>query len=226
MAGQLFHLLAVVKFNTHQVGQFDQFCLNSGYTASSIGQAVRPSLALVNHSCNPNMVRADRGRWVVAAACHQVGKGFELTDSYGPTFMEEERDDRRKRLFSDYRFPCRCLACVKRWPCTPDLAATIFEVRECQLLVARNEAEAHTTLMDEYIRAVYRETRKELEEVKGGNMEEALKMWRLYSIALGSIVQPPYLGYCKLFQGVRNCLWLRHGSRTLHFLEDSRTFLK
>ena len=111
-------------------------------------------------------------RWVVAAACHQVGKGLELTDSYGPTFMEEERDDRRKRLFEDYRFPCRCLACVKRWPCTPDLAATIFEVptsplltscvcfqvRECQLLVARNEAEAHTTLMDEYIRAVYRLT--------------------------------------------------------------------
>ena len=108
---------------------------------------------------------------MVAAACHQGGKGLELTDSYGPTFMEEERDDRRKRLFEDYRFPCRCLACVKRWPCTPDLAATIFEVptsplpvtscvcfqvRECQLLVARNEAEAHTTLMDEYIRAVYR----------------------------------------------------------------------
>ena len=29
---------------------------------------------------------------------------------------------------------------------------------------------------------------------------QAIKMWRLYSIALGSIVQPPYLGYCKLFQ--------------------------
>ena len=78
IAGQLFHLLAVVKFNTHQVlilvktvqpnlfllqvGQFDQFCLKTGYTASSIGQAVRPSLAFANHSCNPNMVRADRGR--------------------------------------------------------------------------------------------------------------------------------------------------------------------
>ena len=78
IAGQLFHLLAVVKFNTHQVlilvktvqpnlfllqvGQFDQFCLSTGYTASSIGQAVRPSLAFANHSCNPNMVRADRGR--------------------------------------------------------------------------------------------------------------------------------------------------------------------
>ena len=86
------------------------------------------------------MVRADRGRWVVAsypqipgrwvvaAACHQVAKGQELMDSYGPTFMEEERDDRRKRLFEDYRFPCRCLACFKKWPCTPDLAATIFEV--------------------------------------------------------------------------------------------------
>ena len=32
-------------------------------------------------------------------------------------------------------------------------------------------------------------------------------MWRLYSIALGSIVQPPYLGYCKLFQVtvIRSC---------------------
>ena len=61
----------------------------------------------------------------------------------------------------------------------------------------------------------FRETRKELEDIKGGNMEEvfffklkidskhflqATKMWRLYSVALGSIVIPPYLGYCKLFQ--------------------------
>ena len=78
------------------------------------------------------------GRWVVAAACHQVTKGQELTDSYGPTFMEEERDDRRKRLFEDYRFPCRCLACFKKWPCTPDLAATIFEVLEkCQQMCVK-----------------------------------------------------------------------------------------
>ena len=69
----------------------------------------------------------------------------------------------------------------------------------------------------------FRETRKELEDTKGGNMNEvffsklkiekkaqnasdskhfsqATKMWRLYSVALGSIVIPPYLGYCKLFQ--------------------------
>ena len=62
VASQLFHLLAVVKFNTHQTGQFDSFCLRTGYTASSVGQAVRPALAMANHSCNPNMVRADRGR--------------------------------------------------------------------------------------------------------------------------------------------------------------------
>ena len=81
VAGQLYHLLAVVKFNTHQTGQFDQFCLSSGYTASSTGQAIRPALALANHSCNPNMVRADRGRWVVAAACHNIGQGEEVMES-------------------------------------------------------------------------------------------------------------------------------------------------
>ena len=74
----------------------------------------------------------------MAAACHQVAKGQELTDSYGPTFMEEERDDRRKRLFEDYRFPCRCLACIKKWPCTPDLAATIFEVQIAEIFSLKN----------------------------------------------------------------------------------------
>ena len=32
------------------------------------------------------------------------------------------------------------------------------------------------------------------------HFSQATKMWRLYSVALGSIVIPPYLGYCKLFQ--------------------------
>ena len=43
-------------------------------------------------------------------------------------------------------------------------------------------------------------------------------MWRLYSIALGSIVQPPYLGYCKLFQVLtvipimlQNSIWFHRG---------------
>ena len=31
-------------------------------------------------------------------------------------------------------------------------------------------------------------------------LSEATKLWRLYSLALGSLVSQPYLGYCKLFQ--------------------------
>ena len=84
----------------------------------------------------------------MAAACHQVVKGQELMDSYGPTFMEEERDDRRKRLFEDYRFPCRCLACIKKWPCTPDLAATIFEVPEFFLVNMREIMLKHQEIFE------------------------------------------------------------------------------
>ena len=35
-------------------------------------------MALFNHSCDPNMVRVDRGRWVVAAACTSIKQGDEV----------------------------------------------------------------------------------------------------------------------------------------------------
>ena len=81
---------------------------------------------------------------------------------------------------------------------------------------------------------------------------QALRAWRLYSLALGAAVSPPYLGYCKLFQvthlaafrftsrikldgfredinfflqGVRNALWLGQGALASSFYEDSRRLL-
>jgi hypothetical protein len=62
---------------------------------------------------------------------------------------------------------------------------------------------------------VYSETRQELEHPHSGHITQAritaglvssslllqaTQLWRLYHLTLSSVVDPPYLGYCKLFQ--------------------------
>ena len=103
----------------------------AGYSASSIGQVIRPTMAMFNHSCNPNMVRIDRGKFVIAAAITDIKEGEEVTDSYGSTFTEEEWEDRRAKLRKDFWFSCLCLACRKKWPCRDDLPANMFEAQLC-----------------------------------------------------------------------------------------------
>ena len=189
------------------------------------GQVIRPAMAMFNHSCNPNIVRADRGKFVVAAACSSVKEGDEVTDSYGNCFMDEEMDERREKIKKNYWFRCLCLACKKKWPCQADLAANMFEVREIQLKVPRGETDAYAVLMDKYLQGVYQEMKNELQTGGQGDMTKGITLWRLYYHTLSSVVEPPYLGYCKVFQGVRNCLWLKHGGKALYFYEDSKAIM-
>ena len=147
-----------------------------------------------------------------------------MTDSYGNCFMDEEKDERREKLMKSYWFRCLCLACKKRWPCQADLAANLFEVREVQLKIPRVQTDMYAVLMDEYLKGIYSEMKKEV-EFGGGDMVKAIDLWKLYYHTLSSIVSPPYLGYCKVFQGVRNCLWLDQGGKAIYFSDDSRSLL-
>ena len=102
-------------------------------------------MAMFNHSCDPNIVRVDNGKWVIAAACTDISKGYhwvgvyifymifyisgdEVRDSYGSMFSEEEQDERREKLLKNFWFKCLCKACRKRWPTREDLPCNMFEV--------------------------------------------------------------------------------------------------
>ena len=42
---------------------------------------------------------------------------------------------------------------------------------------------------------------------------------------LESVVVRPYLGFCKVYQGVRNSVWLQLGAKATFFYQDSRANL-
>ena len=41
----------------------------------SLGAAIYPTLALLNHSCNPDFMRCNRGKGVVCVANRDIKKG-------------------------------------------------------------------------------------------------------------------------------------------------------
>ena len=46
-------------------------------------------------------------------ALHQ---GEEITDSYGVTFLETDRETRQRGLWAKYNFHCSCVACTEGYP--------------------------------------------------------------------------------------------------------------
>ena len=80
-----------------------------------VGLAVRPSVALLNHSCSPNTVRASAGSRVVIMASAPIAPGAEVTDIYSGTFYDMEQSERAAKC-AEYEFVCSCAACSGHWP--------------------------------------------------------------------------------------------------------------
>ena len=57
------HMRGVTNYNTHQVGEM-MADMASLLQTQEVGLAVRPTVALLNHSCCPNTVRASAGSQV------------------------------------------------------------------------------------------------------------------------------------------------------------------
>ena len=117
------HMRGVTSYNTHQVGERLSRTKNLLQT-QEVGLAVRPTVALINHSCWPNTVRCSAGREVVMMATRTIKAGQEVTDIYTESFYEASRVDRQEKC-QEYRFDCGCEACSQHWPLLSSLSSSL-----------------------------------------------------------------------------------------------------
>ena len=75
---------------------------------SRIGGGVYPTLALVNHSCDPNFVIIFWGRTAIAVASRTIFKGEEMNDNYGANYANTPLATRRKTMERSHWFTCAC----------------------------------------------------------------------------------------------------------------------
>jgi SET domain len=87
----------------------------------SMGSGSFPFVALINHSCSPNICRFNVGKKAVLIVLRGIEKGEQLFDNYGYNFMNMPKDYRQSELLKQYKFQCACKACESNWPLMPAL---------------------------------------------------------------------------------------------------------
>lgn len=72
-----------------------------------VGVGIYPTVALVNHSCDPNADLNFYGDSVVVRAIRNIAEGEEICISYGPVFYEVKQRLRTSQLKGAFFFSCR-----------------------------------------------------------------------------------------------------------------------
>ncbi|XP_064809237.1 N-lysine methyltransferase SMYD2-A-like [Oncorhynchus masou masou] len=79
---------------------------------SHLGSAVFPDVALMNHSCSPNVIVTYKGTVAEVRAVQDIQPGDEVFNSYIDLLYPT--DDRNERLRDSYFFTCVCNECATR----------------------------------------------------------------------------------------------------------------
>ncbi|XP_041108640.1 N-lysine methyltransferase SMYD2-like isoform X2 [Polyodon spathula] len=79
---------------------------------SHLGSAVFPDVALMNHSCCPNVIVTYKGTLAEVRAVQEINAGDEVFTSYIDLLYPT--DDRNDRLMDSYFFNCDCKECATK----------------------------------------------------------------------------------------------------------------
>lgn len=77
------------------------------------GFGIFNTMALLNHSCDPNADYLTHGNQVYVFAKRPIKPNEEITISYGPNANEDPIEDRRKMLLNNFGFTCSCEKCLE-----------------------------------------------------------------------------------------------------------------
>ncbi|PIK56530.1 hypothetical protein BSL78_06547 [Apostichopus japonicus] len=76
-----------------------------------VASAVYPTVSLMNHGCDPNVIASFNGSDVTIRATRNIKNGEEICHSYGPHKNHMPVAERLRKLKEQYFFDCTCSAC-------------------------------------------------------------------------------------------------------------------
>jgi len=225
------HFLEAGQFNAHEVAQFEMISRNveSGSKSVYIGAATYPTLALFNHSCDPSIVRFYIEDYVCVQSIKNIRKGEEINENYGPIFFHSPKDDRVKRLKSQYWFDCCCIPCQESWPLMHEMTDDVLNFRcpACGGSVPFHTSSNNPMLKCECGTAIpmlkalkaIGETDVVSDKAKqamiDGDLEKAQNLFTKYMGELDEHLCPPYRDYYVIQQAIWKCIWMRYGNRVI-----------
>uniref|UniRef100_A0AAR2M6I6 [histone H3]-lysine(4) N-trimethyltransferase n=1 Tax=Pygocentrus nattereri TaxID=42514 RepID=A0AAR2M6I6_PYGNA len=158
---------------------------------SHLGSAVFPDVALMNHSCSPNVIVTYKGTLAEVRAVQEISPGEEIFNSYIDLLYPTE--DRNERLRDSYFFTCDCKECTTK---SKDKA----KMEICRKLSTPPEPEE--------IREMVRYGKNIIEEFRRAN--ELLEICELSLEKMGSIFEDTNVYMLHMmYQAMGVCLYMQ-----------------
>ncbi|XP_011883193.1 PREDICTED: SET and MYND domain-containing protein 4 [Vollenhovia emeryi] len=226
IAELMLHNLQLLQFNSHEISELTRLKEEKILAKAKsvfIGGGVYPTVAMLNHSCNPGVIRYFIGTTMIVRAIRTIGAGEEISENYGPIFTTMPESERKRKLRVQYWFDCNCEACSGHWPLLDELDPTVLRFK-CEtgpscgnVLLVRSDTNefmigcakcGKSTNILKGLRvlqdtdALFRVASTNLEE---GRNEQALKAYLEILKLLDETLVLPIKDYHVCQQGVRLC---------------------
>ena len=192
-------IINVQSFNTHSIRE-----LTENFTWEKIGISINPSLALVNHSCDPNTIRCNLNKNTILVAGQHIKQGEEITDSYHVHFKNVVLSQRQYHTLKYYMFECECPACTQNWPLEDQIPDELPRIPNM-------ETEAYfkkrTGDKKDIVKGII-DARRHVEGLMAKQDHEAtLLAYGPLCEQLEIHVRKPHIYYLQARSGIAHCLW-------------------
>ncbi|XP_025204089.1 SET and MYND domain-containing protein 4-like isoform X2 [Melanaphis sacchari] len=115
----LVHIICAVSSNAHGITQppnHKTWSLIHENKFMPVASLLMPVLSLLNHHCDPNVVRHNYNGTIVLTAIQPISKNSQIFDNYGLLYATHPKETRQQILKKQYCFHCECSSCEDNWP--------------------------------------------------------------------------------------------------------------
>lgn len=197
----LHQIVNVQAFNSHSVHTVSN---TASFDWERVGTSLNPSLALVNHSCDANSIRANVNKSSILVAARHIPQGQEITDAYTVHFRNDTLHDRQYHTLKNYMFSCECEACAKNWPLESDIPDELPRIPnfDQEVIYVKRQGDKKE-IVEEIIRL-----RRNVELcMTSYNYAEALEAYQKLCVQLEEHVRKPHAYFLQARAGISHCIW-------------------
>lgn len=138
--------------------------------------------SLLNHSCAPNVSKIFVDDKIVIIVQRPIKAGEQIFDNYGCSFTNIPKETRQSELLEQFKFFCKCVACVGNFSLLPALKI--------------ND------------KIIFRNAKKTCQELKNLNRKKSKQKIQVLSEILQKYQRFPCLETCSLIESFQACLEL------------------
>ncbi|GJQ67089.1 hypothetical protein Trydic_g21970 [Trypoxylus dichotomus] len=240
IGGLILRHLQILQFNAHELSELRNMkTVNENklnYYTCHLGGAIYPTLALFNHSCEPGVIRYNKGKKMVLRAIKLIRAGETIYDNYGPIYSIEDANSRINSLMERYWFQCQCAACRNNWPLFNNMSD--YEMRLlCKKCKATNEVSKNTNtpmftcwrcntsngIMPILMKLMNldRMTHDAERSFMTGNFEKSIVLYCEILKIYYKYLAPPFPDLVKVQQRMRTCM-LHDGNKELQYKSPNK----